>query len=341
MLLWMDGFGTYGQTIAQMTAGPWAQVSAANLVTNPARTGTYALQVGTHARRVFGADRNVIGFGMALYMNALPGANARIVEFSDNGNNNQCWVILLTTGVITLNSSDAVTGAVVVLGQTAGPVLTAGSWQHIEMKVTCDTVNGGIELRVNGVTVLQVSGVNTRGKFSATSLMSQLDIATSGSGWFIDDVFAWDTTGTVNKDFLGDRRVITLLPNNTTAKNDWVPSAGQSYAAIKEVPADDDATYVAASAVGNRSEFAMDDTPAGVTAIAAIQVQGRFKKTDSGAANVKQSIVSGASVSAGADRPALTAYTAFVDVFELDPATGALWTKAAVDAALVRVDRTV
>jgi hypothetical protein len=56
---------------------------------------------------------------------------------------------------------------------------------------------------------------------------------------------------------------------------------------------------------------------------------------------VQLGMVSGASAALGADRPITTQYAYWWDVIENDPATAAPWTRAAVNAALLRLKRTL
>jgi len=347
-LLWCDGFDHYGTGATgrtNMLAGVWAALST-NLTPSAtqARTGSNSLShsgnSSTQARRVFpGATRATVGFGAGIYLSSLPSTSNGVVlaEFRDSGNAAQICVKLSTTGQVVVLRGN-VSGA--VLG-TSDPVITAQAWHHYEIKALCADSGGAVEVRVNGVTVLDISGVDTRN--SATSLIDQVAFGSENAIplTYWDDVFAWDTAGSLVNDFIGPQRVYTRLPDADTAESDWTRNTGSTdFSTIDQAAPDGDTTYIAAATVGDISEFGLTGLPAEVSVVTALYAAPMSRKEDAGAANLRASLVSGASVAAGADRPITEAYTYWDDVFETDPATGAPWTPAAANAALLRLEKT-
>lgn len=338
-LLWMDGFDHYSNTETFMLDGLYAQASGI-LSSSPVRTGLRSLLIdqGTILRKVLPSGRAAVGVGMGLYFPQIPSINnnAVLIDFRDNTNTRHVAVGVTSTGALEVFSG------VSYLGTTA-PVLTANAWHHLEMAVGFSNTVGTVEIRVNGVTVLSLTGQDTvsTANVQCAQVASFNTAGSPTSNFYIDDLFIWDTLGSHNNDFIGDRRVLRLLPNADTAETDWVRNTGSNdFEAIDEVPPDDDATYVEATAATDRSEYGMENLGAEVVNVAALMTLPRIKKTDAGTANAQISLVSGASVTAGADRPITTAYTYWPDVFETDPATGAPWTPSAVNSALVRIERT-
>jgi hypothetical protein len=293
------------------------------------------------ARRLLGADKAVAGIGFGLYMPAVPAANNRGGwTLRDNAN-----AVVLTFALQSDASIEVFRGAVTgtSIGRS-GQVLTAEAWNHIEIRANRDDTTGSVEVRVNGLTVLDIADENTGAADFAGVQWGR--IASGGTvtiyAFYIDDVFAWDDEGAENTDFIGPLGVYTLFPDEDTAEADWaVTGAANGYQAINEPSPDDDTSYIAADTLGDASEFALDNLPGGISNIAALVAVGRMRKTDAGDGNVQMSLVSGASVTAGEDRPITEAYTYWQDVFELDPATGAPWTPSAVNAALLRLARTL
>jgi hypothetical protein len=362
-LLWCDGFDHYGVGTAgrdAMLDGPYAEISTAGDMILPQadfpRTGARSLKMTASVsdpliRRVFGGDKSVAGVGYAFVINQLPSiaATTALASFRDNGNVQQVTIGLTTTGQI-----EARTGAVngTVIG-TSAPVIVAGAYQHFECRVGIGTSAGTVEVRIDGVTVLDIAAVNTRGAGAAQT--AQVAIITGadtpggngvGTMW-VDDMFAWDDQGSAANDFLGDQQVHLLLPDQDTAQSDWTRNTGSTdYEQIAESTPDDDTTHIAASVAGDISEFGLDDLPANAASIAAVQVIGRLRKTDAGTANVQMSLVSdGESPTApaeanGADRPVTQVYTYWQDVFHTDPATAAPWTPEALNDARLKIERT-
>lgn len=348
-LLWCDSFDYYGGTIGNLTEGLWAEITAGVTLTsaNP-RTGTHALraQQASTQRRVLGGAKTTVGLAAAFYFPNLPtGNNAqRLFEYRDAANQAQITIVLQSTGVIEVKRG---TTSGTSLGVSASPVVTAETYQHIECLVFFSQTVGTVEVRVNGVTVVSIAGVDT----VATSLVecSQVVIGGGTGGTAvnnvdIDDVFAYDDTGSYNNTFIGDRRVITLYPNANTAQADWTPvGAATGYECIDEASPDGDSTYISAGVPGSPapvSEFGISNLPAGISAISAVMVVEMARKTEAGPANTQWSVISGASETAGADKPMTEIYTYRYDIFETDPASAAPFTPSEVDGLLIKVERT-
>lgn len=357
-LLFCDGFDHYGTDSGNMTDGAWAEVGGNGFsisTTNP-RTGTHALRftdttaAKSNTRRVLGGAKTTAGLAAVFYFSDLPSSNdvAMIFEFRDAANASQVSIVLQSTGVIEAKRGSTETG--VKLGDSTTPAVTAEAYTHIECQVTIDSINGAVEVRVNGVTVISLTGVNTAA--TANIETSQITIGTvSGTGsstgistMDVDDLFCYDDSGSYNNDFIGDRRVLTLFPSADTAIADWSWNTGGSGAAtIDEADPNDDTDYLFANpgtSPAPVSEFDMDDLIAGVSSISAVVMINRMRKTDAGDANVQPALVSGSSESVGTEHVLTEAYKYYHDVVEVDPDTAAPFTASAVDAAKLQVTRT-
>lgn len=356
-LLWMDGFDHYkkpsdAQTIgrANMLDGSWASVAGSGGPSSAqSRTGGQSLFVDAFTttnddgyRRIFGAGYSTIGFGFACYFPSMAGlvaGRAELFALTNATNNKQIVFNLLSTGAVECREGSA---GGTLLATAPDGTLVATAWQHVEVKAVIDPVVGAVEMRVNGVAVMSVSGVNT-----GASTANNLTLMRNGSAFFqgfdayFDDMFAWNTLGSYNNDFIGDKRVLTVMPDDSTAQADWVViGAASGHNTINDIPPDDDTTYIETQDVGMISEFSVADLVGDYGAIAAVMVQSMQRKTVAGTCNVQVSLISGASEVAGADRPITENYTYYTDVFEQDPNTAAPWTKASVNAAQLKIERT-
>ncbi len=357
-LLWCDGFDHYGTDTTNMTDGAWAEVGSSgfSLNTDNPRTGSHALRYTdssaskTNTRRVLGGAKVTVGLGAVFWYSNLPNVNDKsmIFEFRDAANASQVSIVLQSTGVIEVKRGSTETGT--TLGDSVTPAITAEAYTHMEVITTIDDSAGAVEVRVNGVTVVSLTGVDTKNTSNTES--SQVTVGTvSGTSsltgvttMYIDDLFCYDTDGSFNNTFLGDRKVLTLFPDADTAQADWSWNAGPSaFQAIDDTDPDDDATYIFANPGGSPapvSEFDIDDLPVGVSAVSAVMLVNRMRKTDAGVANVQPSLVSASSETAGADRVLTEAYTYYHEVIEVDPDTAAPFTPAAVNAAKIKLERT-
>lgn len=355
-LLWCDGFDHYGTDKGNMTDGAWAESGGTDLTlsTGNPRTGTHSLRFaataaqGADTRRVFGGAKTTVGVGAPFWFSNLPTANdeAQLFGFRDTANAEQVVIILQTTGIIEVFRGGP---AGTSIGVTAVPVITAEAYTHIEAMVTIDNSAGEVEVRVNGITVLALTGVDTAQ--TANIETSQVAIGkrfgsfndTGITAMYIDDIFCYDDNGSFNNTFIGDRRVLTLFPNADTAAADWTPLSGTGFSNIDEADPDDDTSYISAASgasPGLVSEFDMENLPAGVSSVSAVVLVNRMRKTDAGVANVLPSLVSGSTEAAGTDHPLTEAYAYYHEVIEADPDTAAPFTPSAVDSAKLKVERT-
>lgn len=342
-LLWCDGLDHYGVN-GNMSEGAWGSVTVSTLSSTNPRTGTHHLRfTGNGNRRVLGGAKTTVGTAAAIYLSALPNQNAQVTpfDFRDAANSSQIQVVIQSTGTISIYRGNKTT----LLDTTASPVITAEAYQHIECMVFFSQTVGTVEVRVNGVTVTSLTGIDT----VATSLVecSQINYGHIGTGsttMDMDDIYAYDDTGSYNNTFIGDRRVLTLFPDADTIQADWsIVGAASGYQAIDDTTPDGDSTYIAATTSGSPgtiSEFELQDLPDGISAISAVMLVGMMRKTEAGTADVQMSIISSDVESQGTNRPMTEIYTYYGDVFEVDPATAAPFTPSGVDDLQIKIERT-
>lgn len=352
MMLWAEGFDHYGDDETEMTDGAWAQLNNVTLTTDQARTGTHSLALdsaGSLARRVFGGPKTTVGLSAAFYQLALPALNqnAGFFCFHDSANQPQVTIALDTTGVFSAWRGNG-GGAFGTLLGTSSTLMATASWNHLEARVTFDGAAGTVELRLNGVTILNLVGQNTvngtapaAGESSASQAVFK-NFGSSHGTRYMDDLVCWDDTGAQNNDFIGDRKVFTDMPDADTADADWAPSAGATrFAMIDEIPADGDATYDTTTNAGDRMGVTFPDLPAEIVAISAVLFLHKTRKTDAGDCNITVHCDSGGDEADGTDRPMTTQYAYYQDVFEVDPHTAAPFTNAAASAVAMVVERTL
>lgn len=357
-LKWMDGFDHYSATTGEdqpsamfdgvyLTGGGYA-IRKTGLDGIPARTGNYCLRVASNGslRRAVGGNYRIVGKGAGVYLPGLPGGESTIFSFRDADAEDQVNINIDTTGALVIRG-----GFGALLHANSSPDLVSGAYQHVEARVDCDASNGAVEVRVNGVTKINLVGVNTRahtGATGGTGRISQTWLC--GNTCVFDDAFVWAIdgfTGETVTDFVGDKRVFMTNPNADTAVADLIPnSTAIGFDAIDDQAPDNAGSYLeatnppAGSPGDVRSEFEMTDLPNNIGAITAVQTYTRMQKSEAGTCNMRASLISNSQASDGADNPLTTAWTYYQDVHALNPDTGAPWTKAEVDAMLLRIART-
>jgi len=354
MLQWCDDFKSYGTTPAFMLDGLYAAASCLLVEDpDPLISGT-VLKLGTVAffdnvRKVFSAPAATAGMGARVWFEGLPGgaANPCFFRFNDGANNTHVSIAVTSTGVIQAWRGTQSFPSGTLLGATTGPVVTANSFSHIEAKVLISDTVGTVEVRVNGVAVLTLTGKDTGNSADLTvaqvmlTASSRGDLATQEIPIYFKDFIAWDSTGTYNNNFMGSVSVIALTPTSDVALN-WTPSSGGvGYSLIDESPPVDTGYISAASPPPAAYKAGQSNLPSSVTSVRGLMTLVRARKTDGGDGSVQVGLISGASTDLGADHPVSTAFTYYYDFSETDPATTNPWLPAAVDASNLQINRTL
>ena len=234
-----------------------------------------------------------------------------------------------------------VTRDTTTIGQTAPGVIPDSAYTSFQVKVVIHDTTGSVEVRLNGSStpVLNLTNVDTKNGTNAYVTVVRLNSETTGIGGinvFFDDVVIWDTTGSVNNDWLGELRVDSYMP---TADGDTVtltPSTGTNhYALVDEVPSS--ATdYNSSSTVGNKDLYQLANMSHTPTTIKAVIAFARLMKDDAGSREMAVIAKSGTTDVEGSSIaiPASNSVR-YTHIMETNPDGGGAWSKSAVDALQV------
>ena len=356
-LLFIEGFEPYGGSVAEMTKGAYLDTTNISFSTF-SRTGTYSLVTAgvqnAQVRRSLYGEYTTLGMGFAFYITEYPveSTTARLCEFNNDNNSPQVSVWITTAGNISIGRGAADVGqSYTEFARTTNSPCITDAWQHVEIQIHFHDTAGWFEIRLDGITVLQGSNLDTL--YSTTyqncnqvNGMGTRAVISGGSmNWqqYMDDWYVYDMTGSENNNWIGDRRVLALVPVDNGGTQEWTPNgASTEYQCIDEIPADDDTTYISAGPSGLpiNSTFQLTQLGSDVASINGIEIYTKSKKSDAGVCNLQVSMQQGSDEATGEIWPASTAYTHRTQMFELDPSTGALWTPAGLNSALVDIERT-
>ena len=318
----------------------------------PNATSVSHINVSATAGRWGGRAIQLASAGVGRIIRHIPPRQTVILAFAasfarDGSPVNQAFITLYDpTGTQIVIAIDFVEGRYrcyrgwfdVEITQSAVDFAAVAKEQYhwFELKVTIDATGGAVELRRNGAVLLTFSG-NTKGAPTGDITRVQLRSMNQNSknriDVWLDDIVIADDLGGQNDDFLGDLRISTLVPTADTAQKDWTPSSGSdNFSRVAEVPPDDDTTYVASATPGDRDLYAM--APLGTTplAIKGLQQTAVARKDDAGERALALVLKSGATVLVAPPTILGSSYAFTEAIHEQDPATGAPWTAAAVDA---------
>lgn len=350
-LEWMDGADHYGDDETLLTQGVYAEVENVTLSTLNPRTGSRHFRITAAndggLRRVFGAMRGVVGIGYAFYIPSLPtnSDSMCLCQIRDNDNMPVLSLGVTTTGqIVAWDGENGVTGNVVA---TSAPVILARSYQHFETRVS----NNEVEVRLNGVTVLSCAGTFQGGNtVPHHTVLAQVHIGCPGlanTGFppymDVDDLYAWNTNGTTNNDFIGDKKVYTRFTVSDSAQSgedDWPSNVGgEKWEVLDNVPPNDDA-FLEALHSGPVQVCGIGDFPSQIVAVSGVMVVVRSWKADAGNAKITSGVISGGTVEVGNPHALSMAPTYYHDTFDLDPETDAAWTVAGLNGIETRLERT-
>lgn len=375
MLLWADGFEHYGTNVAKMLDGVYAG-SDQTLDTALFQGGTTSYRVDTNDA-VFNADKGLrkilsssltkMGVMFHLYMPVLPLGNYLTVpcDFisSTGSRNSQVSCHVDNTGSLRFyrgNTYGASAGAVGTLIATTTPIITAASWNHIEIQVNIHATLGWVRVAVNGVHRFELTGLNTLADAGSIASIYHHGVyngnGTEYRSFNIDNLIYYDFNGTaaVETDFcptvdgggkatnyIGELQCTYLPPNGNTAQDTWAKSTGTSAFAVVSETTPNDADYIFSSTVADLTELALADLPTQITYIRGVMVVGRMAKSDSGAAQTQFGLKSAAAITDATSRVITTVPTYWWDFINIDPNTSARWTRASLNAALLRLKRSL
>lgn len=346
-VIWAEGFDFYGTSTVELAKRGYVITRGGtdiNVVQNSsnARTGLGYLTVVSTTNggieRVFDSALNEVGAGFAMMVTTLNNSNNGTIPGLYFGDVNFSGILKLVTNT---NLGLSVYSGGTNLGSSANNIFATNTWFYVEAKVTRNsggTNTGSIVVRVNGVTVLAITGINLVNQWTRCSLGNLGEASGTNMAFRADDWVIWDTNGTINNNFMGDIRCASQMPSADTAEADWVPSTGSGFSCIDEtVPSDTD--YIQANNSGDVSEFQKSAISIATLDIAAVVVVARALKTDAGPSTIKLGIENGGSVIEGSDKVLTTSAAYYSSIFERNPNGNIPWLKSAVDTADIRFNR--
>lgn len=369
-ILWYDGFEHYrsdpglipnGVVInidetndfSMATQGLYLAQSLVAIQNNIVRTGGYSLLMDPSFgsfRRALGGSFTNLGVAFGLYLVALPSYNEGpyvLAQFREDDNNSHTWVKISSTGRIIAGRSayDKSTGSTVptVLG-TSTLSISAGSFNHFDIRVKISDSSGFFKIRVNGRDYLSLTGINTGGDDTlgvpATQIaFGNFDGRREGEFsrfdfQYLDDliVASFPEDGSEDTKWIcGDTGqqmwgAYYLKPNADTAVADWSLTTGvNGYALINEIEPHDDTAFIFSDTATDKSAFDVEPLPANITQVSAVMVIGRVKKTDTGSADAAFAVISDTTEDIAADFPLVTNYAWSFNIWQTDPHSSAAW----------------
>lgn len=341
------------------TVGSFAVSQPTLAVSANGRTGTNSLRfaygattTSQAAARAFvqktltPADATCIT-GFAFRTSAAPAAKFPICSIYDGLASAEQVTLVLNTDMTLALYRGAGNGT--LLGTTS-QALSVNAYHYIELKVTISDAAGAYEIRLDGVSRLSASSVDTQATANASwnnvrygysaqcataSNSSLIGAGGGGSNWDYDDLYVCDGSGGSLDDFLGDLKIYAVLPNADGGNNDFTLSTGVTHSTlVDDSTPNDDTDYVSSSTVGHRDSWNFTNLPSTVGTIVAVQVNLQARKDDAGTRKIVEVVrISSTNYDGATEATLTTGYLDHYFVLPTNPATTAAWTKSDVDGA--------
>ena len=329
-LLFIEGFDHY-TTPSQK----WLASGSSTIAAGPARNGAGGITLGAggNITKHFGGQYAEMIMGFAWKPNGA-GSGQDICRFMDSSS-------IQMTVAENANGSYSIKRNATIINTSAIGLITLSAWHYIEFRVLFHGTAGSYVLKVNGVEIFNVTGVDTNQ--SANNFATGICLFAGGSSAF-DDVYVLTTSGTYNNTFLGDVKVETLLPNGVGSFDDWSPVGAIANWSANDEAAPNSETDYSLGDLGDSLLFAMGNLAAVSGSIPGVQISAFARKDNAGFRSVKQlqKPSAGSAVQVSADIPLLDTYGYSPRIYDRSVAeSNAAWTIAAVNGMQVGAEVTV
>ena len=330
MLLHMDGFDSYatGSDLFQ----EYTIATLGIFSTSAGRFGGGAVYLNDNGKALYWTNPNVmteIWSGCAVKIDPSYLGPGFVFTFTSGAGTEAGVWYDWTTGYWACYKGNQST----FLGSAPYPIsMSFYHWVEVHYKIS--TTVGVMEVWVDGVQVINLTGINT--SQSGGTNFGTVGLGLVGSNTcraVYDDWYILDTTGSYNNTRLGDSRIETLRPNSDAGPNDGVPStAGPHYAMVDEMQWSTSNTIVLGSTSGNAEVFGMTSLSTAPSTIHAVRVLAVVEKTDGGTLLANAIVVSSNVEADGTSTDLNTSFSHAFNMFETDPNTSTPWTATAVNS---------
>lgn len=243
-----------------------------------------------------------------------------------------CMGVNSSGNIVVYNSAGTLVG-------TGTAVLNSTTWAYIEVGCVCSATVGTITVKVNGLTDISVTGVNT-GTLGVRKIVSSGDYWNNGA-YQRCDLYVCDGTGPApTNTFLGDCVVETIYPTGAGAETQWTPSTGANWENVDDATPDGDTTYNASNTVGQTDTYTMAGLTSASGLIYGVQKMEYARKDNAGTRSIAPVLRISGTDHVGVSTNLGGSYDYVREIEEVSPASGVAFTIAEVNAMEVGVQVT-
>ena len=334
-LLFMDGFDHYDPAKSGEIGMKWdnspnqsyLDSGSGRFVGNAARLEDDASYL---QKNITGNPQEVIlGFAWKGFNTITGNSSVGFVNFGNASSANQLLMYPSADGSLSIKRS----GEAVIESSSPGSV-TQNTWYYIEIRAKASNTVGEAEIKIDGTTILNISGEDTLaiGSIENWSQIKFLgdDNDLTTEYFLYDDIYILDLSGAKNNTFLGDCRIDTIHPNASGEVTNLTPSdsaenfecvSGELYGTASHVQGLTGIDTYAFPACGVSGE---------IFAIQPVFASGRTEPISS---MKSTNIVRVSSTNYSGEEHTETDNPSFkTDIFEIDPSDDLDWSATKIDA---------
>lgn len=269
-LITMQGFEE------SQSPGDYLQVVSGdvNISTSVARTGSQSCRNRSGTNVFICPDSKkhaTMIFGFAI--NRSTDTTAFVTIGGDNATTQHIQLTFSVSGAITVSRGGT------TLGTVSAGTIPASTWKHIGIAITLHDTTGSVTIYIDGSQVLNLTGIDTKNGGTATTL----DFISFVGEIYIDDFYWLNGDATAPNSFLGDKKVLTLMPNGEGTTQDFTPSTGSTHYTLVDEKPRSTSDYVYSTTDAHIELFTFEDVPAGTQNISAVQIEVYANKSDASA----------------------------------------------------------
>jgi hypothetical protein len=226
----------------------------------------------------------------------------------------------------------------VAYGGTSNAPIKFGVWHYVEMRVKIGTVDGEVEVWLNGEQVINLTGLDTDNG-NANIHRVFFDTGTNVSTYY-DDIYLVDPNKSGISTFLGPINIKPIRPIADTAEADFTPSTGVDHYAMVDDETPTLSENLSASTLNDFDLWDYGNVDTDAQSIEAIQIRTACR-SDGTAISYAPVCKSGGTeydqTTKGVVDPSIMYCRS--DVLETNPNTSTAWTPTTLNAAQFGVKR--
>lgn len=335
-LLFFDSFDTYTTNAdfqKRWNADDFQTTSFQSITSAAGRNSTNGCRFtnNAHIGRTLGVNAGTLIAGF-YYTGAASQTVANWLCAFNDGASNQIGVMFDGAGHLQVRRGiNLGTFGGTTLG-TGTKFLSNGVGHYIEVKIKFHGSTGTVDVRVDGVSDISLSGQNTiatANAYATRFYIGNRSGAENPRDW--DDLYVCDDQGSANNDFLGDVRAVAIFPTGAGNYTQWTPSTGSNWQNVDDAAPNADTDYNSDSTVGHRDSFVMGDLPTGAASVLGVQYSLYARKDDAGTRQVAPFVRISSTDYDGTTVSVSSSYDSYRELRETSPATSTAWTPSEVN----------